>query len=66
MPCEFYKLKRKGPDLVEVCNLTGRPCFVEQPDTTKGRILQHACTRRTWALETRPYLTDETNPTEKP
>lgn len=49
--CEFYAWRHKGPDRIPICTLTGRPCFVNEPDTDLGRACQTNCTRRTWALE---------------
>lgn len=66
MPCEFFSYHRVAGILVELCVLTGRRCFVEQPESTEGRILQHSCTRRVWALETEPYEKMMTKPSHKP
>lgn len=56
--CEFWTYKHhvhQGQmDLVEICGLTRRPCFVQQPHSDTGRLLQLNCTRRTWALEHGP------------
>jgi hypothetical protein len=60
MTCEYYQKKRQREDLVFVCALTGRPCFVNEPDTALGRECQTNCTRRIWARE------DEAKRTKSP
>jgi hypothetical protein len=50
--CEYYRFKRmKTGALVRVCDLNGKPCFVNEVDTPMGRSCQLNCTRRIFALE---------------
>jgi hypothetical protein len=53
--CEFWKSEYiNGPNAhlsVEICDLTGKPCFVLEPYTAEGRALIHSCHRRLYALD---------------
>lgn len=51
MSCEYYVRSVRKDESIMVCSLTGRPCFVCEPDNAQGRSLQQNCTRRIFAME---------------